>query len=146
MDVCKLSNKQKHICKAQKLDGLYRLIEVNPKYKKGEFDLMFKDEKLYMQFYDTKKEDKEMGTIKSTGSTDAGGVSFEVEGWKSDPAIWPHDTLFGVYHTKPGESQTFTFLEMAFGEHHFTKLDDGLTGTGKYWVGLKCADSEHCDF
>jgi hypothetical protein len=35
---------------------------------------------------------------------------------------------------------------MAFGEHHFDKLDDGLTGTGKYWVGLKCEDSEHCDF
>jgi len=91
------------------------MIEVNPKYKKGEFDLMFKDGKLYMQDYDTKVEAKELGTVKTTGSTDAGGVTFEVTGWKADPAIWPFTTLFGVYQEKPGEAQTFDFLEMAFG-------------------------------
>ena len=46
-----------------------------------------------------------MGTVKATGSTDAGGVTFEVTGWKADPKIWPFDTMFGVYQTKDGESQ-----------------------------------------
>jgi len=122
------------------------MIEVNPKYKTGEFDLLFKDGKIYMQDYDTKVEAKELGTVKATGSTDAGGVTFEVTGWKADPAIWPFETMFGVYQTKPGEAQTFDFLEFAVAEKAITKLDDGLTGTGKYWVGVKCSDTEHCDF
>lgn len=105
LSVCKEANKEKHICKAQTLGGLFRMIEVNPKYMQGEFDLLFKDDKLYMQDWDTKKEAMEMGSIKATGSTDAGGVTFEVTGWKADPKIWPFDTMFGVYHTKDGESQ-----------------------------------------
>jgi len=39
------------------------MIEVNKDYKVGEFDLMFKDGKLYIQDYDTKVEAKEMGTV-----------------------------------------------------------------------------------
>jgi hypothetical protein len=122
------------------------MIEVNKDYKNGEFDLMFKDGKLYIQDYDTKVEAKEMGTIMQTGSTDDGGITFEVKDWKADPAIWPYDTMFGVYKEKPGESQTFTFLEFAVAEKAITKLDDGLTGTGHYWVGAKCLDTMHCDF
>jgi hypothetical protein len=122
------------------------MIEVNPKYKMGEFDLLFKDGKLYMQDYDTKVEAKEMGTIKPTGSTDAGGVTFEVTGWKADPLIWPFDTMFGVYQTKDGEAQTFKFLEFAVAEKAITKLDDALTGTGLYWVGISCFDTKNCDF
>jgi hypothetical protein len=63
LDFCKVANKEKHICKAQTLSGLYRMIEVNKDYKVGEFDLMFKDGKLYIQDYDTKVEAKEMGTV-----------------------------------------------------------------------------------
>lgn len=122
------------------------MIEVDLKYMKGEYDLMIKDGKLYMQDYDTKVEAKELGTIKETGSTDAGGVTFEVTGWKADPKIWNFDTMFGIYQEKDGEAQTFKFLEFAIAEKAITKLDDALTGTGKYWVGVSCADKVNCDF
>jgi len=45
------------------LDGLYREIEVNLKYKKGEYDLLFKEKKMYMQYYTTKVETKELGDV-----------------------------------------------------------------------------------
>lgn len=146
MDVCKIANKEKKICKQEALEGLYRMIEVNMKYKMGEFDLEFKDGKLYMQDYDTKVEAKEMGTVKTTGHSDTGGVIFEVTGWKADPAIWPYDTMFGVYHTKPGESQTYTFLEFAIADKAIKTLDGALTGNGRYWVGVSCFDKKNCDF
>lgn len=50
-------------CKVNQLDGLYREIEVNKEYKKGEYDLLFKDKKMYMQYYTTKVETKELGDV-----------------------------------------------------------------------------------
>jgi len=134
-------------CKVDQLDGLYRQIEVNMKYKKGEYDLLFKDKKLYMQFYDTKVETKELGDVKTDGITDDGMVMFTVENWKSDPNIWPFDTLHGVYKETFGQENIFKFLEIAFGKDKIEKLDDGLDGqNGRYWVGVKCLSKQNCDF
>jgi len=47
LDYCKSAQKQGR-CKAQELSGLFRMIEVNPSYEKGEFDVLFKDGKMYM--------------------------------------------------------------------------------------------------
>lgn len=130
------------------MNGLYRMIEVNPEYETGEFDLMFKDGKMYMQEFVSKLEAKDLGTVKPTGAADGGGVAFEVTDWKPEPKIWGKDKLFGVYKTSFGESNTFTFVEVAFADHAITKLDDGLKG--KYFVGAACAKSSNgekiCDF
>jgi hypothetical protein len=124
------------------------MIEVNPNYEIGEFDLEFKDGKMYMQEFVSKLEAKDLGTVKTTGAADGGGVTFEVSGWKPEPKIWPGEKLFGVYKQSFGESQTFTFLELAFADHAITKLDDGLKG--RYFVGASCAESSNgekiCDF
>jgi len=69
------------------LKGLYRMIEVNPSYDKGEFDVEFKDGKMYMQDFVTKVEAKDLGSIKPTGTAEGGGVTFEVKDWKSEPHL-----------------------------------------------------------
>lgn len=125
MDYCKIEQ-QTGKCKQVQLKGLYRMLEVQPSYDVGEFDVLFKDGKMYMQEFVSKVEAKDLGTVKATGTAEGGGVTFEVTGWKSEPKIWPHDTLFGVYKITYGETQTFNFLEMAFSDKAITKLDDGL--------------------
>jgi hypothetical protein len=125
------------------------MIEVNPGYDVGEFDIMFKDGKMYMQDFVSKIEAKDLGSIKATGSAEGGGVAFEVTDWKPEPKIWAGEKLFGVYKTSHGESNTFTFIEVAFADHAITKLDDGLKG--KYFVGAACIDAtgnaeKICDF
>ena len=120
------------------------MIEANPNYDKGEFDVLFKDGKMYIQDYETSVEAKDLGTVKATGSAEGGGVTFEVTDWKVEPKIWPHDKLFGVYKKSYGESNTFTFLELAFSETAITKLDDGLKG--RYFIGAECHDKKICDF
>jgi len=134
-------------CKVNPLNGLYRQIEVNKNYKKGEYDLLFKDKKLYMQYFDTKVETKELGDVKEDGITDDGMVMFTVDNWKSDPNIFPFDTLHGVYKETFGQQNIFKFLEIAFSNKAIQKLDDGLDGqSGRYWVGVKCASAYNCDF
>jgi hypothetical protein len=125
------------------------MIEVNPDYDVGEFDILFKDGKMIMQDFVSKIEAKDLGTVKATGAADGGGVTFEVSGWKPEPKIWPGEKLFGVYKTSFGESNTFTFLELAFADHAITKLDDGLKG--RYFVGAACMTKTSngekiCDF
>lgn len=75
MAYCQIAQKAGR-CKRDELSGLFRKIQVNKNYKKGEFDLLFKDSKMYMQFYDTKVESKELGDVKTTGSAEGGGVTF----------------------------------------------------------------------
>jgi len=124
------------------LSGLYRQIEVNQKYAKGEYDLLFKDKKMYMQYYDQKVETKELGDVKTNGITDDGSVMFSVTNWKSDPKIWPFDTLNGVYKESFGQENIFKFLEIAFGKDEIKSLDQGLDPTsGRYWVGVKCGSA-----
>lgn len=147
-DYCDVAQKEGK-CKPETLSGLFRMIEVNPNYDVGEFDIMFKDGKMYMQDYVSKVEAKDLGTIKPTGSAEGGGIAFEVTDWKPEPRIWDKDTLFGAYKTSAGESQTFTFLELAFSEQAITKLDDGLKG--RYFVGAGCKEDKDggekiCDF
>jgi hypothetical protein len=145
-DYCKVEQKEGR-CKNQNLTGLFRMIEVNPGYDVGEFDVMFKDGHMYMQEFVSKLEAKDLGSVKTTGTAEGGGVTFEVTGWKPEPKIWPKDKLFGAYKTSPGESNTFTFLELAFADHAITKLDDGLTG--RYFVGASCVEAggeKICDF
>jgi len=143
MDYCKAAQGEGR-CKAQELSGLFRMIEAEPGYNKGEFDVLFKDGKMYMQDFDTKVAAKDLGDVKATGAAEGGGVTFEVTNWKSEPKIWPHDKLFGVYKKSFGESQIFTFLELAFSETAITKLDDGLKG--RYFLGASCSDTKICDF
>lgn len=45
----------------------------------------------------------EVGDVRKTGVAEKGGVIFEVTNWKSDPAIWPHDKMYGVYELTYGE-------------------------------------------
>jgi hypothetical protein len=127
------------------------MIEVQPDYDMGEFDVLFKDNKMIMQEFVSKLEAKDLGTLKVTGAADAGGVAFEVTGWKPEPKIWKGDKLFGVYKTTPGEDQIFTFIELAFADHAIKALDDGLKG--RYFVGVACVmkkgandDDKVCDF
>lgn len=143
MDFCKIAQKEGR-CKAEKLEGLYRMIEVQKGFKKGEFDLLFKDMKLHAQYYDTKVETKEMGDLKVTGTSEGGGITFEVTNLQK--GVWPFDTLFGVYHKKAGEAQTFMFLEVAFSDKAIKTLDEGLTGQNKYYVGAGCFDKKACNF
>jgi len=75
MDYCKTAQKEGR-CKADELKGLFRMIEVNPSYDKGEFDVLFKDGKMYMQDFVTKVEAKDLGAIKATGTAEGGGVTF----------------------------------------------------------------------
>lgn len=96
MDYCKAAQ-QEGRCKNQTLTGLFRMIEVNPQYEIGEFDILFKDGKMYMQDVEDKVVAKELGDLKVTGQGESGGVIFEVDNWKSDPKIWPHDKLYGVF-------------------------------------------------
>ena len=146
MAYCKVAQKAGR-CKRQELSGLFRKIQVNRHYAKGEFDLMFQDNKMYAQYFDTKVETKELGDVKVTGTAPGGGVTFQVTNWKSDPKIWPFDTLYGVYKLTFGQSNTFKFLELAFGKTAITALDDGLDGVnGRYWTGVSCADTKNCDF
>jgi len=126
------------------LSGLFRMIEAEPGYNKGEFDVLFKDGKMYMQDFETKVMAKDLGTLKATGAAEGGGVTFEVTDWKAEPKIWPHDKLFGVFKKSFGESQIFTFLELAFSETAITKLDEGLKG--RYFLGASCSDTKICDF
>ena len=67
------------------------MIEVNPGYDEGEFDIMFKDGKMYMQEFVEKIEAKDLGTINPTGQAEGGGVTFEVKNWKPEPKIWPNE-------------------------------------------------------
>jgi hypothetical protein len=120
------------------------MIEVNPDYDKGEFDVLFKDGKMYIQDYETNVTAKEVGTVKTDGMGEGGGVVFEVDDWKSDPKIWPHDKLFGVTKVSHGESNTFNFLEMAWSDKSIKELDEGLKG--RYFVGIECFDKKVCDF
>merc|ERR1712070_198922 len=99
------------------------------------------------QEFVSKLEAKDLGTLKETGAAEGGGVTFEVTDWKPEPKIWGKDKLFGAYKTSPGESNTFTFLELAFSDHAITKLDDGLQG--RYFVGASCvvtSGEKICDF
>ena len=100
------------------------MIEVQPDYDMGEFDVLFKDNKMIMQEFVSKLEAKDLGTLKVTGAADAGGVAFEVTGWKPEPKIWKGDKLFGVYKTTPGEDQIFTeqlsLLSLIMPSRHLT--------------------------
>jgi len=102
---------------------------------------------MYMQYFTTKVETKELGDVKQDGVTDEGMVMFTVTNFKSDPNIWPFDTLHGVYQETFGQDNIFKFLEIAFGKDKIEKLDQGLDGVnGRYWVGVKCASKTNCDF
>jgi len=74
-------------------------------------------------------------------------VMFTVQNFKNDPNIWPFDTLHGVYKESFGQENIFKFLEIAFGKDKITSLDQGLDASnGRYWVGIKCANAQNCDF
>ena len=120
------------------------MIAVNSDYDIGEFDVLFRDGKMLMQEFNTNDEARDLGVIKATGQAEGNGVAFEVRGWKPEPKLWPHKKLYGVYKASVGKNNTFTFLELAFADHHITKLDEGLNS--RYFVGISCADSSLCDF
>jgi hypothetical protein len=45
----------------------------------------------------------EVGDVKKVKDADKGGVVFEVHNWKSNPKIWPHDQMYGVFLMTYGE-------------------------------------------
>jgi len=59
---------------------------------------------MYIQDFDHGKVvAKEIGDLKKKSVTSEGGVIFEVTNLKSNPAIWPHDKMYGVFHYGFGE-------------------------------------------
>jgi len=82
--------------------------------------------------------------LKKTGDSDHGGVIFEVDNWTSDPKIWPHDKMYGVYQMSYGEQGIFNFLELAFSDEPIDSLEDGLKG--RYFIGMNCMDHKVCNF
>jgi len=60
----------------RRIEGSLQNDRVNPSYDKGEFDVLFKDGKMYMQDFVTKVEAKDLGAIKATGTAEGGGVTF----------------------------------------------------------------------
>jgi len=98
----------------------------------GEYDVLIKGGKLYMQGYGTSKTGNGFGdiTVNNTAST------FKVENWAGDDKIWPHDTMYGAYKMGDGQQQLFDFLEMAISDKPITTLEDGLDNT--YLIGFNC--------
>lgn len=102
MSYCQAAEKEGR-CKEETLSGLFRMVETNPAFDHGEFDIEFKGGKMFIQDYTTQKEAVEVGDVKKTGDAANGGVVFEVHNWKPDPKIWPHEKMYGVYEVKYGE-------------------------------------------
>jgi len=69
-------------------------------YKMGEFDVLFKGGKMYIDSFDGKT--KDVGSIKKTADIEGGALQFEVTGWKSSP-VWPFDKLYGIFKESYGE-------------------------------------------
>lgn len=84
------------------MSGMYRMLAADPTGPYGEFDVLFKDGKFYIQNFDTMVEAKEIGVVNKTGDVE-GTVTFEIPDWKKDPKIWNHDKMFGVYKDSKGE-------------------------------------------
>lgn len=59
---------------------------------------------------------RDVGDVKSTGSVDGGGITFEVSNWNADSKIWPHEKLYGVYVNYIGELGIFDFAEIAISD------------------------------
>lgn len=92
----------------------------------GEFDMLFKDKKMYIQYKDHKSTLKEIGNVNITGKSAEGVIPFQVTDWKSDPKIWPHDKMYGVFLASTGYWNIFRFAEVAISDKPITKLQDGL--------------------
>lgn len=143
MSYCNTAKKEGR-CKEETLSGLFRTIEANIPYNKGEFDIQFRDGKMFIQDYTTMKVAMEVGDVKKTGNAERGGVLFEVTNWKSDPKIWPHTQMYGMFELSYGEQQIFNFIELAFSDKPIHALAQGLKG--RYFLGLACLDKKICDF
>jgi hypothetical protein len=63
-------------CAQETLSGLWRSIESNIGFAKGEFDIQFRQGKMFIQDYTKQVEAMEVGDIKKTGNAERGGVLF----------------------------------------------------------------------
>jgi len=63
-------------CAQETLSGLWRSIESNIAYAKGEFDIQFRQGKMFIQDYTKQVDAMEVGDIKKTGNAERGGVTF----------------------------------------------------------------------
>jgi hypothetical protein len=89
----------------------------------------------------------EVGDVHKTGNAEKGGVTFEVKNFKSDPKIWPHETMFGIFEETYGEQQIFNFLELGFSDKEIHSLAQALHGeNGRYFIGVTCLDDKVCNF
>jgi hypothetical protein len=130
-------------CKQDKLNGLFRGIEVNKGFKRNEFDIQFLNQKIYIgEANNNNFISRDVGDVKTTGSTDSGGVTFEVTNWKADSKIWPHEKMYGIYEKYYGELGIFNFAEIAISDKPIKSLDEGLNkdGNGLYFVSWNCKD------
>lgn len=139
MSYC-MSAQKEGLCKKVPVNGVFRMLEANRGFKHAEFDLEFKDGDIHIGEFITAKAGNGFGHTKFNET--AG--TFEVTAWESDPNIWPHKQMFGVYKQYRGEQQVFNFLEIAFADHPITELKDGL---GEFYlIGFNCMDPKVCDF
>jgi len=119
MSYCQIARDEGR-CKEQVLNGLYRSVESNLGYESGEFDVEFRDSKMFIQD-GQRKELKTSGDVRKTGTAEKGGVQFVVENL-SHP-IWPDaDTIYGIYEETFGEQQVFKFLELGLSNVEITHL------------------------
>jgi hypothetical protein len=144
MSYCKTARDEGR-CEQEVLSGLWRSLSVGVPFVHGEFDIQFRSGKMFLQDYTTMKEAMEVGDVKKTGNAEKGGVIFEVMNFKSDPKIWPHDHMYGIYEKSFGEQQIFDFLELGFSDKPIHSLSQAIH-EGLYLLGISCQDKKVCDF
>jgi len=69
MTYCEAARKEGR-CEKNHLTGLFRAIQANLPFQRGEYDIEFKDDKMYIVEYKKDKQPVEVGDLKPTGKTD----------------------------------------------------------------------------
>jgi len=100
---------------------------------------------MYIQYAHPQVTAHEVGDIKRTGDAEKGGVLFQITNWKSDPAIWPHDQMYGMYEETYGQQGMFRFVEIGFSDKPIHSLVQAVHG-GRYFIGAQCLEKKVCNF
>jgi hypothetical protein len=69
------------------------MIESRIGYESGEYDVEFKEGKMYMQRFGTEKTGNGFGEIMVNVKTQ----TFVMSNWVGDAKFWPHAKMYGVY-------------------------------------------------
>lgn len=116
--------------------------EVNKGFTVGEYVVSFISGEMHIEHI---KKDIKDG-LRGRGKVDFGTTTetFGVKDWNA-VKIWRSHKMYGAYSAVRGEQGVFNFLELAFTDHPFTDLKEGLQG-GLYLVGFNCIDHTICDY